>query len=325
VERNFRNAYVQSWNLNVQREIRPGLGVMVGYFASKGTHLRISRNINQPIPALVTTANPKGLPFPKLSLNSPILPGNALNIITEIDSAGNSSYNALWASLNKRFSRGLQFQASYTWSKSIDYNSRNGGVFVQDSYNLRGDRGLSDFDARHRLAVNWIYNLPFHGNKFVEGWELAGITQLQSGNPIQILAPNTTAFTNFTGIATLRPDVVGPIQILRDPNQWFNASAFASTTPHFGNLGRNVVIGPTFNNTDFSLIKNTKISETTSIQFRAEVFDIFNHANFGQPGAQGGGVARLATATFTQLQDTRLPTGDAGSSRQLQFALKLLF
>jgi len=327
VQRDFDNAYVQSWNLNVQREVRPGLGVMIGYFGSKGTHLRISRNINQPIPALVTTANPKGLPFPKLSSNSPILPGNALNVITEIDSTGNSSYNALWASVNKRLSRGLQLNASYTWSKSIDYNSRNGGVFVQDSYNLRGDRGLSDFDARHRVSVNWIYDLPFHGNKLVEGWELAGITQSQSGNPIQILASN--AFVGFTGTATLRPDLIGPVQILRNPRQWFTATSFAqpgtTAAPHFGSLGRNVVIGPRFNNTDFSVIKNTKISEKFRVQFRAEIFDIFNHPNFGQPGGFGGGAARLGTATFTQLQDTRLPTGDSGSSRQMQFALKLLF
>src|SRR5262249_26705232 len=129
--------------------------------------------------------------------------------------------------------------------------------------------------------------------------------------------------------ATLRPDVVGQVQVVRDPNQWFTASAFAppgtATNSHFGSLGRNVVIGPTFNNTDFSLIKNTKISETARIQFRAEVFDIFNHPNFGQPGGPAGVSARFGTATFTQLQDTRLPTGDAGSSRQLQFAVKLLF
>lgn len=327
VERNFHNAYVQSWNLNAQREIRPGLSVMLGYFGSKGTHLRISRNINQPIAALVSATNPKGLPFPKLSANSPILPGNALNIITEIDSAGNSSYNALWASVNKRLSRGFQMSASYAWSKSIDWNSRNGGTFVQDSYNLRGDRGLSDFDARQRFSINWIYDLPFHGNKFFEGWELTGITQSQSGNPIVILAGS--GFVNLTGTATLRPDLVGPVQVLRDPNNWFTAAAFAApgttANSHFGSLGRGVVIGPTFNNTDFSVIKNTRISENVRVQFRAEIFDIFNHANFGQPGPGGGTATRLGTATFTQFNDTRLPTGDAGSSRQVQFALKLLF
>jgi len=348
VQRDFDNAYVQSWNLNVQREVRPGLGVMIGYFGSKGTHLRITRNINQPI---------KGVrPFAKVSASSPISPGATLTNINETDSAGNSSYNALWASMNKRLSRGLQLNASYTWSKSIDYNSRNGGLFVQDSYNLRGDRGLSDFDARHRLAVNWIYELPFHGNKLVEGWQLSGITQSQSGNPIQILA--SPEFVGFTGNSTLRPDIVAPVPILGGASQWFPnpicdprsgkvcpAGALfiqpvsASGVVHFGSLGRNVLIGPRFNNIDFSIIKNTKIRENLRVQFRAEFFDIFNHPNFGQPGAQQGAAARLqcvvnctSTSTgspsfgsITQLQDTRLPTGDSGSSRQMQFALKLMF
>ena len=319
VQRDFDNAYVQSWNLNIQREVRQGLGVMIGYFGSKGTHLRINRNINQPINGV--------RPFQKVSASSPILPGATLTNITEIDSAGNSSYNALWASVNKRLSRGLQMNASYTWSKSIDYNSRNGSTFVQDSYNIRGDRGLSDFDARHRFVVNWIYDLPFHGNQLVEGWQISGITTAQSGNPIQILA--SAAFVNFTGNSTLRPDVVGPIQILRTPQQWFSASSFAqpgtTAAPHFGNLGRNVVIGPRFNDTDFSIVKNTKIGETLRIQFRTEFFDIFNHPNFGQPGGFGGAPTRLGSSTFTQLLETRFPTGDSGSSRQIQFALKLLF
>ena len=348
VQRDFDNAYVQSWNLNVQREVRPGLGVMIGYFGSKGTHLRISRNINQPINGV--------RPFQKVSAASAILPGATLTNITEIDSAGNSSYNALWASINKRLSRGLQLNASYTWSKSIDYNSRNGGVFVQDSYNLRGDRGLSDFDARHRFVVNWIYELPFHGNELVEGWQISGITTSQSGNPIQVLA--SSEFVGFTGNSTLRPDVVGSIPILGGVSRWF-PNAICDPRPgkvcpagalfiqpvsaggvvHFGSLGRNVLIGPRFNNTDFSITKNTKVGEKLRVQFRTEFFDIFNHPNFGQPGAQGGGAARLVCVTncsststgapsfgsITSLQDTRFPTGDSGSSRQIQFALKLLF
>ncbi|MGH9902552.1 MAG: hypothetical protein ACRD68_12160, partial [Pyrinomonadaceae bacterium] len=87
----------------------------------------------------------------------------------------------------------------------------------------------------------------------------------------------------------------------------------------FGNLGRNVIIGPNFNNVDFSVLKNTKLNEDVSVQFRAEVFDLFNHANFGQPGRVVG------SQTFGQVSDTRFPTGDSGSSRQIQFALKFMF
>jgi hypothetical protein len=239
--------------------------------------------------------------------------------ITQRESGGNSSYNALWVTANKRFSKGLQFNASYTFSKSIDYNSRtNQGITVQDSFNVRGDRGLSDFDARHRFVINTLYELPFKGGRLVEGWQVSTIVQLQSGNPVNLLFNNTT----FTGTATLRPDVVGPITILEDPNQWFNTSSFVaptSPTVHFGNLGRNVVIGPGFNNVDFSVLKNTNITESVRVQFRTEIFDLFNHTNFGQPGGVVG------TTNFGRITNTRFPTGDSGSSRQLQFALKLIF
>lgn len=326
VDQQFDNAYVQSWNLNIQREVTPTLGVTVGYFGSKGTHLRISRNINQFINGV--------RPFPSLSLSSPIRPGSALSNITEIDSGGNSSYNALWVAANKRLSRGLQFNASYTFSKSLDYNSLNSqGVTVQDNFNIRGDRGLSDFDARHRFVINAIYELPFRGSRLVEGWQISGITQLQTGNPITIL----TNVNSFTGNATLRPDVLQPITVLGDPAKWFPTATCdprlgpcaadavfalpvsAGGVFHFGNLGRNTVIGPGFANTDFSVMKNTKVTEFLRVQFRGEVFDIFNHANFGQPGRVVG------ASTFGVITSTRFPTGDSGSSRQIQFALKLIF
>jgi len=306
VDHEFENAYVQSWNLNLQHAVTPTLGLTIGYFGSKGTDLRIQRNINQ-------FRGDRTRPFPSLSNNSQL--GNIL----ENDSAGNSSYNALWVTANKRFARGLQFNASYTFSKSIDYNSLNTqGVVVQDSYNIRGDRGLSDFDARHRFVINWLYELPFKGNRLVEGWQFSSITQLQSGNPVNLLFNNSA----FTGVASLRPDLIGAITILEDPNRWFDTSAFAApTTPatHFGSLGRNVVIGPGFHNVDFSVLKNTNISEKLRVQFRAEIFDLFNHANFGQPGRV------IGTPTFGVITNTRFPTGDSGSSRQVQFALKFIF
>jgi outer membrane receptor protein involved in Fe transport len=341
----FDNAYVQSWNVNVQREVARGLGVTVGYIGSKGTHLRLSRNINQILPTGVR-------PFVRVSASSPISPNVPLLNITEREGTGNSSYNALWATAEKRLTRGLQFNASYTFSKSIDYNSQSSqGVTVQDSYNLRGDRGLSDFDARHRFVVSSLYELPFHGNRLFEGWEVTTVVQSQSGNPVNLLAGNAVAITgatatnanSLTGLATLRPDLIGPVTYVGTPNQWFvntvcdprpggscpSGSAFAlpvtvvggHTVYHFGSLGRNVIIGPTFNNTDFSLIKNTRLTESVRVQFRAEMFDIFNHANFGQPGR----TAQPGSTSFGVITNTRFPTGDSGSSRQVQFALKLLF
>jgi len=310
VDHNYENSYVQSWNLNIQREIVPDLAVMVGYFGSKGTHLRISRNINQPLNGV--------RPFPRLSVSSPVLPGAALGNITQVEGTSNSSYNALWATITHRFSRGLQFNASYTWSKSIDYNSLSSPpqvITVQNSYDLRNDRGLSDFDARHRAVVSGICDLPFKGNRIKDGWQVAAIVQLQSGNPVNIITTNSTvnAVAN-----TIRPDVAGPVEIIGGVDRWFDRNAFTPVA-RFGNLGRNVIIGPGFSNVDFSVIKNIELDEDMRLQFRAEVFDLFNHASFGQPGRVVG------SATFGQIVNTRFPTGDSGSSRQLQFALKFMF
>ncbi len=353
---NFDNAYVQSWNLNIQREVRPGLAVSVGYFGSKGTHLRLTRNLNQTFlnSALVATR-----PFPTLSASSPIAPGVPLQNITFREGTGNSSYNALWVTANKRLSRGLQFNASYTWSRSIDYNSQSSqGVTLQDSFNIRGDRGLSDFDARHRFVINGLYEVPFKKDRAIGGWQLSFIVQSQSGNPVTLLAGNAGAIAggapaananSLTGLATLRPDVGAAITISHTAAatgngvQWFPnlvcdprpggscpagavailPVAFVSgkTIYHFGSFGRNTIIGPSFNNTDFSVIKRTKMGENKVIEFRWEVFDLFNHANFGQPGR----VAQVGSTTFGVITSTRFPTGDSGSSRQMQFALKFKF
>jgi len=307
IAHDFDNAYLQSWNVNVQREVVSNLALMLGYFGSKGTHLISRRNLNQPINGV--------RPFPQLSQSSPILPGTNLGNITQVESAGNSSYNALWFTATQRLTRGLQFNASYSWSKSSDYNSfSTGNIVGQNSYNLAGDRGLSDFDVRHRFVFTGIYDLPLTGNACLEGWQVAAIVQSQSGSPVNIVTSNST----LTGIAnTVRPDVDGPIDIIGSVDRWFDTTVF-SAVPRFGNLGRNVVMGPGFNNTDVSIIKNTKVGEKLRLQFRAEVFDVFNHANFGPPGNVVGG------ATFGRITNTRFPTGETGSSRQIQFAFKLI-
>ncbi len=277
--------------------------------------------------------------------------------MTMVDSSSNSSYNALWVSANQRFAHGLQFNASYTYSHSIDYNSLNSqGVVVQNSNDIRNDRGSSDFDARNRFVINWLYALPFKGNRLKEGWQVSAITQWQSGNPINILAGSPPGCststvvpdcggpsnTTLTGVASIHPDLVGTVQVTGDPSAWFtnalvcNPSSVNSTCStanpafalplaggvyHFGDLGRNVFMGPGFSNTDFSVLKNTKITERFTVQFRAEMFDIFNHPNFGQPGR----IAQPGSTSFGVITNTRFPTGDFGSSRQVQFALKFLF
>jgi hypothetical protein len=306
VDRDFDNAYVQSWNLNVQQALSQFV-LMVGYIGSKGTHLITRRNLNQPINGV--------RPFPVLSNLSPILPGSPLRNITQVESSGNSSYNALWVTASRRLAKNLQFDASYVFSKSLDYNSfSSGGIVVQNSYDLEGSRGLSDFDARQRFVLNVIYELPLRGNRLLDGWQFAVIVQSQSGNPLNIVTTDSTV----NGVAlTLRPDVNGPVNVPGEVDAWFDTNAFTPVA-RFGNLGRNVVIGPNFNNADCSLTKTTKLTDTFRLQLRAEFFDVLNHANFGQPGNVVGG------PLFGRITNTRFPTGESGSSRQIQFALRLM-
>lgn len=307
VDYGFDNSYLQSWNLNVQREIASTLAFSIGYYGSKATHLILRRNLNQPINGV--------RPYARLSSSSPILPGAPLGNITQAEANGNSNYNALWISVKQRLKNGLQLNASYTWSKSLDYNSLSSqGIVVQDNNNVGGDRGLSDFDARHRLAISAIYDLPFRGNPLLDGWQLATIIQSQSGSPVNIV----TLASEVNGVPlTVRPDVTSSINYPHRADTWFDTSVFTPVL-RFGSLGRNVVIGPTFNNTDFSIIKNIKFGDAKRIQLRSEFFNLFNHANFGQPGNV------VDTPTFGQITNTRFPTGESGSSRQIQFAVKLI-
>jgi len=304
----YRNASTQSWNVNVQRELARDLAAAVGYVGSRGSHLRISRNINQPIDGV--------RPFPKVSDSSPIQPGASLGNITQVESTGYSTYHALWVSATKRLSRGLLFDASYTLSKSLDTNSLNSSGFaVQDSYDIPNQYGLSDFDARHRFVISASYELPFSGHALTRGWQFAAIIQGQSGNPVNIVTSNSM----LNGVPnTVRPDLVGPIRIVGSVDQWFDPSAFAAMN-RFGNLGRNVVIGPAFHNTDLSVTKTMLIARSYRMQLRADIFDLFNHANFGPPGNVVG------SPMFGKISRTRLPTGEAGSSRQIQLAVKLAF
>jgi hypothetical protein len=329
----FQPGRMQTWNVNVEREFG-ATGVMIGYFGSHGDRLRVPVNINQFING--TTARP----YPRLSATSPISPGATLGNITEVQSTGWSNYKGLWITANRRMTKGFQLSTSYTLSKSEDTNSYDGTLTAQNNLDFADSYGPSDFDTRHRFSLNGTYELPFHGNQFVEGWQVTGVLQLQSGNPLTVL----TNINTFTGNATLRPDLVGDPTIIGSQTQWFansvcdprvaaggvgactSSSVFAlpisaSGVTHFGNLPRNGIIGPGFSDTDLSLIKNVKLAGSARVQLRAEVFNLFNVANFGQPGR----TAIVGSTAFGVITNTRFATGDSGSSRQVQFAAKFLF
>lgn len=331
---NFDNSYVQDWNLTIQRQLSSNLGVEVAYVGVKGTHLQLSQNINQPFVNGGVYASTR--PFPTLPQTSPVLPAQCAppNPVCplgnfsgggQVNSGGNSNYHAVWATVNKHFSHGLQFQGSYTFSKSLDYNSLSTGesLFIQNAYNPRGDYGPSEFDVRHRFVLSGFYELPFKSNKprLISGWQFGVTQQVQTGSPIT----PTLAIGPGPGISlTVRPDITGPSQTTGSPAQWFaNQALFVSPCVagvcHPGNLGRDAITGPGFLNTDFSITKNTKFGERFNLQFRSEMFDVLNHPNFGNP------VLTVTSASFGVIQSTRFPTGDFGSARQIQFALKLMF
>ena len=333
---NFLPSRMQTWNANVEKEIA-GNGVMVGYFGSYGDRLRIPININQFVNGV--------RPFPTLSATSPISPGAVLGNITEVQSTGWSHYKGLWITVNRPMSKGLQLAGSYTLSKSTDTNSYDGtggnnNGSLQNSYDLADSYGPSDFDVRHRFSLNGTYELPFHGSRLTEGWQVTGVLQLQSGSPVNIL----TNINTFTGVTSLRPDLVGDPKGNKSVTQYFNASVCdprvvapaagscnsnsvfaypvsAAGVFHFGNLPRNAIYGPGFSNTDMSVIKNVTLSGQARMQLRVEVFNLFNVANLGQPGR----TALVGSTAFGVITNTRFATGDSGSSRQVQFAAKFLF
>jgi outer membrane receptor protein involved in Fe transport len=324
VAHNYHDAYVSEWNFNIQQRLAKDYALSISYVGSKGTDLNIERNYNQFVNGV--------RPYPTLSPNSPIDPGLPLTNIDVYESDGNSSYQALWVTMTKTLSRGLQFNGSYSFSKSIDDNSRNvEGLVIQDSNNIAGDRGLSDFDARNRFVVSAIYSLPFQKSVLTRGWQLSAIETLQSGNPLNFHLANTS----FTGAQTLRPDITGnvitglnpatngsptTIGYIQNPGVFVNQGTTAGTTLGFGDLGRNTIIGPGFSNLDFAIVRNIKIHERYNLQIRGDAYGLFNHPNFTSP------VTTIGSSTLGLITNgSRTPAGDFGSSRQIQLALKLQF
>jgi hypothetical protein len=342
---NFKNAYIESFNFNVQQALPYGLVGSIGYYGSVGRHLLIRTNQNQ-------ASGPVGAPHPftKLAANSPILPGLAIaSNISEVNSIGTSNYNALWAVLTKTVGHGLSVNMNYNWSKSLDINSlgSQGGLNLQDSNNPSGNYGLSDFDTRNHYAGTAIYALPFKGNRLVSGYQLSTIIQYQTGNPVNLTA-GSSGYNGLTGV--VRPNLVGPIVKQKSQGAIANVTYLlpsnvcpigptlavpsgcsvqvqgTQATPTsaivytgIGNIQRNAGIGPGFADVDLSGEKDTKIFEGLTFKLRIDAFDIFNHPNFGQPSGN------TQSATFGQISSTRFATSDGGSSRQLQASAKFIF
>lgn len=364
VDPNYHDDYIQSWNLNLQHQFTPTLALMVGYIGNEGTHLNQFINANQRQATATPGTYAPPFPFLAAD-SPIQLPSNCKNPVTkaldypcglgniaERVSNGTSNYNAMWVSATKRVSRGLEFGANYTWSHAFDETSGdNAGSTVSNALNPKMDYGPSNYDARHHFNFNAVYMLPFKGNRLFEGWQMSGILSLQSGNPLNVTAGNPgkgAGITSFTGQGGIRPDLtgalpaVGPTLLSNGNVQWFSGTIICDpstgkgcgsgavfTIPvaaggnvfHFGDLGRNAMVGPGFENLDFSITKRTKITERISNEFRVETFNILNHPNFANPNTN----VQYGNANFGVISALRGAPGDAGSSRQMQFAMKFIF
>ena len=352
VQPNAKTPTVQEWNFTAEQQLSHDTVLRVVYVGEFGYHGFVSVDPNA-IPTQICSA-PAGcsaggdgsvaalvpqsaqyIPGPHAKLPNPNL-GAGFFWYAE----GNSSYNALQVDVSRRFSNGFEFRANYTWSKNLDINSAltgaqadNQAQMVLDANDLHRDWGPSAYNIPNSASFSGTYELPFgkgkpwangfggFGNRLVSGWQFNTIVSLASGFPFtpQIGSNQSgDGDTRNPDRPSLNPAFSGPV-VLGNPNEWFNPDAFIlPLAGTYGNLGRGVYSGPGLANVDASLFKSTAITERTRLQFRAEFFNLLNHANFGTPNAtvfSSGAIspsAGLITATAT-------------TSRQIQFGLKLIF
>ncbi len=316
VTRHYRTGYVQHYNLGFQFQPWNDILVETTYAGSASSKLSATTNINQPLIASATGTVASRRPY------------KAFGNISYLDSTASANFNSLQMRVEKRYSNGFTLAAAHTWSKSIDtFNDGDGDSGPPDNYNIRGTmRGASTSDLRHRFVTSYVYELPFgNGKRFLKnasgvagwlagGWQISGLTTMQSGRPFTVVLSTDTANIGTTG--NQRPLQIGDPNLpsdQRSADHWFNTAAFGiPARGTFGNVGRNSLTGPSFSNSDLSLIKNNQIRESTKVQFRAEVFNLLNHPNLHLPERQidSQTAGKIFAAEF---------------SRQIQFGLKVIY
>jgi hypothetical protein len=356
IDPNLATPYSQQWNLNMQWEFKPNWLLEVGYVGTKGTKLIQIANANQAydidaigflpragVPGGGFTGNywdvddddnfinvdeppcdvfdDPGDCLIGAELRGPILGFDEDEGANTFYSNANSVYHSLQTRLEKRYSSGHMFSANYTFSKSIDPFSDEGLFQIQhDQRRPFLNRALSDFHRKHRLILSWSWDLPFRGNKFVEGWSLSGIGTFQGGRPFTVLDDEFSGFLyastgprpNLAEGAT-HEDQQTSGSVSSRVSGYLNPDAFESSGPQFGNLGRNTVIGPKQTRVDVSLAKLTPITERVSLEFRAEFYNLSNTPVFRPPEND------INEGGFGEIERTR------GGPRVIQLGLKLRF
>ena len=304
--RNLKQAYTQSWNFNIQQGLGQQSMLQVAYLGNRALHLTTGQNLNRVKDGV--------RPYPKFA-----------NINSVRDDL-TSTYNALQVSLRRRFSKGFRANVNYTWSHALDDGGIPWGGGTQDDTNPREAYADGDMDVRHALQFDYTYELasvPKLPHWIGGGWQVNGITVMRAGLPVTPLCwCDPLGVGNFSG----RPDIV-PGEPLYPANQdipgnQFNINAFTAPKPGvLGNAGRNILNGPAALNWDFSLFKNFTVAEGQTVQFRAEMFNVFNTPQFNNPHAIIAFVGSFGQSTSTHT----VPFTGFGSNRQIQFALRYSF
>jgi len=315
-DRNIKTPYMENYNLNLQQQFSNNLVLQIGYVASQGHRLFRFFDLNQPSQAAITAADcPNGIATCATTgaIQDFGVPRNygypyGASYIFQENSTGKSNYNSLQASLRLTSYHGFTSIVNYVWSKSLD-NSSDGEDFIpnaaqpQNSTNPAAEYGPSSFNVPQRFV--WVagYDLPKMGGsmaKLKDGWGFQSSMNLQSGQPFTL---NYNGEDDYSGGGDGydRPDVIGPVVYdKRNPANFLQLSSFAMPctnngsysgyasdcvpgTRHYGTLGRNALSGPTYKQWDFSIYKNTPITERITMQLRADFFNILNHPNFANP------------------------------------------
>ncbi len=338
VQPDLRTPAVESWSLKVEQQLAPNTTVSVGYVGSHGYHELLSADANLPI-GTICPAAPCPASYPAGLLYYPSgapLANNSVSNTTHWFSQGISSYNGLEADFNQRLAHGLQFRGVYTFSKALDDGDNlntsvatNSPAFVANPLDPRADYGRASFDIRHAGVINATYDLPFgrgsDGNAWVRrafgNWQISGIETLQSGLPFTpqlSYNPSNDGDSRNPVRPSINPNFTGQL-VSGNPNQYFNPSAFIQPLPGtYGNAGRNTLPGPSIIETDISAAKKFFISERVGLQFRGEIFNLFNHTNFNTPNP-----VVYAAATGGPSPTAGVITSTATSSRQVQLGLKM--
>ena len=317
--------YQIQWNLNIQRELPKGGVLTVGYIGSRGVHLLAFHDYNRrslpSMQAARTTWEPTRGQI-RISIRRCLRSMNSTR-------GSSSKFHALQkASFYQRFGNSFQGNVSYMYSKCTDQGYTYAGLggnagssSLTNPYDFKIDQGLCVTDIHQNLTVNALYGLPFHGNRLKDGWQITGIETARTGLPFTIITGFDQTLTGNSFDQT-RPNYVYGCNISANQSatQWFNPNCFTlQAKGTFGNAGRSIGTSPSYVTTDFCLLKDTRVSERLNAQFRAEFFNIFNHTNLGLPAA-GALTASGAPAGNAGAISTII-----GTSRQIQFGLKLLF